>query len=462
MVFMRIPLIVRIAASNVGNIANQEDDAGFYSIAGGDTTNNLFDASGFMAAVLSNGDSVVPRHVFDDHYMHPLTELEIKDTSLAGILQKPGSKVKIPAGDYKLARGSHAAFVPSANGVEYPGPWFGVKITDEWWLPDTNNAAWEPVFLLWCQTTERTGPPSWWADMAAYDSTATNLYLGVAADWDVKSEIKTSRNFAPETPSPGTGMVWQAGCDTTVMFASDSALTMSGRFAFIAYLDSLPDVDPYSANVATNPLTVYNVSGYVDEQLYLIATTPGTNPVWHDSTDDGEDDDDTLPTDLNMIVTGRVWTPPYTSTNTCYLLGIWHPEYAGVDVYASCSSFAATYNQSRSALGIGTINKLDSLLECSYYGDLWIICGDANLSNTITLADVVSIINYVFNKPGWPDCWADNSLCWLSGYVQTGDVNWSGTVTIGDAIQLINYIFNKPCHPNPPGCWEPGFCFIPI
>ena len=84
------------------------------------------------------------------------------------------------------------------------------------------------------------------------------------------------------------------------------------------------------------------------------------------------------------------------------------------------------------------------------------IPGDANASGTITLGDVISIVNYIFNKPG---C-APQPLCWLSGKLCRGDVNGSCTVTLADVIWLGHFIFAKPCAgPGiPPCCWKPIPC----
>lgn len=82
--------------------------------------------------------------------------------------------------------------------------------------------------------------------------------------------------------------------------------------------------------------------------------------------------------------------------------------------------------------------------------------GDANASNTITLADAIAIVNYIFTKPGCNPA----PSCWLSGLVCRGDANGSMTVTLGDAIYLVNYIFNKPGGP-----WTPlpsGTCCQPV
>ena len=83
------------------------------------------------------------------------------------------------------------------------------------------------------------------------------------------------------------------------------------------------------------------------------------------------------------------------------------------------------------------------------------IPGDANASTNLTLADVISIVNYVFNKP----VCLPLPTCWLSGLLCRGDWNGSGTVTLADAIRGVNYIFNKPGGP-----WNAlsiGVCCLP-
>ncbi len=88
------------------------------------------------------------------------------------------------------------------------------------------------------------------------------------------------------------------------------------------------------------------------------------------------------------------------------------------------------------------------------------IPGDANASGTLTLADIIAAVNYVFNKPGWPPCPSASVLCWLSDLLCRGDWNASGNVTLADVIWGVNYIFNKPGGP-----WLPlpsGTCCQPV
>jgi hypothetical protein len=88
------------------------------------------------------------------------------------------------------------------------------------------------------------------------------------------------------------------------------------------------------------------------------------------------------------------------------------------------------------------------------------IPGDANASGTLTLGDAISIVNYIFSKPGWPPCPSMSNSCWLSDLLCRGDTNGSGTVTLADVIRLVNYIFSKPGGP-----WTPlpsGVCCQPL
>ena len=63
--------------------------------------------------------------------------------------------------------------------------------------------------------------------------------------------------------------------------------------------------------------------------------------------------------------------------------------------------------------------------------------GDVNVSGTITSADIIGLVNYVFKGGAQPQ------PC-----VASGDVNCSGAVTSADIISLVNYVFKagpSPC-----------------
>jgi hypothetical protein len=74
--------------------------------------------------------------------------------------------------------------------------------------------------------------------------------------------------------------------------------------------------------------------------------------------------------------------------------------------------------------------------------------GDVNNDNNSTLADVIYLVNYIFNQPGGP--WTINPSC-------SGDVNGDSSLLLSDVIYLVNFIFGKP------GDWTPvptGSCCV--
>ncbi|MCI0531382.1 MAG: S8 family serine peptidase [candidate division Zixibacteria bacterium] len=77
----------------------------------------------------------------------------------------------------------------------------------------------------------------------------------------------------------------------------------------------------------------------------------------------------------------------------------------------------------------------------------YILAGDANGDDNRTLADIISDVNYLFNKPGWPACASDDKICWLSDVLCRGDWNGSNTVALDDVVRGVNSLFNKPGGP---------------
>jgi hypothetical protein len=96
------------------------------------------------------------------------------------------------------------------------------------------------------------------------------------------------------------------------------------------------------------------------------------------------------------------------------------------------------------------------------------IPGDVNNSFTITLGDIVNLVNYIFDKDKLPCLGLDPGNCWAFVPSCRGDINQSGTVTLGDIVNLVNFIFDKdrlPClGTDPDNCWTPvpsGTCCLP-
>jgi hypothetical protein len=82
--------------------------------------------------------------------------------------------------------------------------------------------------------------------------------------------------------------------------------------------------------------------------------------------------------------------------------------------------------------------------------------GDANANSAFAFDDIISIVNYVLAKPGWPACASMGNICWLSDLLCRGDWDGNGQIQFADAIRGVNYILAKPGGP-----WTPvatGVC----
>jgi hypothetical protein len=107
-----------------------------------------------------------------------------------------------------------------------------------------------------------------------------------------------------------------------------------------------------------------------------------------------------------------------------------------------CDALVKAIKNLRTALSLDSIPNLKTKLNC--VGTSCVAKpGDANASGTYTLGDVISIVNYIFNKDG---CTV-KPLCWLTNLLCRGDWNGSNTVSLSDVIQAVNFIFNKPNGP---------------
>ncbi|MCI0530672.1 MAG: VCBS repeat-containing protein [candidate division Zixibacteria bacterium] len=89
------------------------------------------------------------------------------------------------------------------------------------------------------------------------------------------------------------------------------------------------------------------------------------------------------------------------------------------------------------------------------------IPGDANANGRLGLDDIISILNFLYcgsgsggadaqKCNGWPPCSFNSGMCWLSGLLCRGDWNGSCSVTLADIIMGVNFLFNKPGGP-----WDP-------
>jgi hypothetical protein len=366
-----------------------------------------------------------------------------------------GTSVTLPAGTYRRARYSYAGFVPGANGIVYPGPYFGFKIEERLFLPKPNG-----TYLYKVSKIKIDAPPTWWTTPLAFDSTTQDVYFGVAGDFDVY--------FTPPNPSlsnntnvanygfaaPGTGVTWQQGAKAN--FGTDTTLVRNGHFLYVAYMAPSSTPDPFSMHAASNRFGIYPGGGYEDNILYRMASDAAVDTADAYPAVLGKQfkyflsdtaAHDSIPTDMNTVVTLGKLSPPYAEKNFVAVLGVVAPPdtvslAAGPLAQTGCDALAKSIKNLRAALLLDSIPNLKAKLNCE--GTSCVAKpGDANASGTYTLGDVISIVNYIFNKPG---C-TPQPLCWLTNLLCRGDWGGNGLVSLSDVIQAVNFIFNKPGGP---------------
>lgn len=108
-------------------------------------------------------------------------------------------------------------------------------------------------------------------------------------------------------------------------------------------------------------------------------------------------------------------------------------------MYATSGVWTLGNSISQSIIGGATSGAL--ALEAGFWatgihGDCVFPAGDVNISGSITSADIIYLVNYVFKSLAAPlPCAA------------AGDVNCSGSVTSADIIYMVNHVFKSQAAP---------------
>jgi hypothetical protein len=117
---------------------------------------------------------------------------------------------------------------------------------------------------------------------------------------------------------------------------------------------------------------------------------------------------------------------------------VYHDKTKGLLLAGSVNGFNGTvftYTGESSTAGIGGVYDFQQRL---LYNRVITIgqCGDFNTTGSVTVADIVYMVGYLFNSGAVP---MD---------VGSGDINCSGNATVADLVRLVAYLFNSgpaPC-----------------
>jgi len=215
------------------------------------------------------------------------------------------------------------------------------------------------------------------------------MYVGMAIDFDLPSD---------------TGNVWNTpGFDSTLYllyqqgYGEETTLPGGNRFdslyAGIAHLGSAP----YGGHIIPNDCYIYPQSGYRDDSLYAVMSTPGFSII---------DPKDTIPADTiyrtvdwNSVMTFAHISEGYLNT---------------AEVKGTCVIAVSTK-------GLQVLKDRVKM----------IMCGNANRDDKVNLGDVIYIAKY--KMAGGDEPW-----------LYMSDVNNDCAINLGDVIHLAKYLFGYP------------------
>jgi hypothetical protein len=237
-------------------------------------------------------------------------------------------------------------------------------------------------------------------------TTYNGLILGTAADLDVDSVTGDNDGIADE----GAQYVGARGghYDT-----SGTIWTGQSNYASVFYipLDAGCVGTATGGQVLDNQDYVYDESGYNSDTLYNVMSRIDG---WNASTFQA----DTI-TDVNVVMVDRQGQTLGPNDTLEFAFGL------------------ATSNVSESDLKSTIALLKNAVNDACIAGCPITLTGDVNVSGTITSADIIGLVNFVFKGGAAPlPCTA------------SGDVNCSGTVTSADIIGLVNFVFKggaSPC-----------------
>ncbi|MGB2698340.1 MAG: FG-GAP-like repeat-containing protein, partial [Candidatus Zixiibacteriota bacterium] len=379
-----------LSESNVGNLGHQEKDAGFYLYENACKPNFLTDGTVALAFTSPDNDSLVARYIFDEHYLLPETELAVDSFPYLKTI---------------VAEAKFSPVTPQA-----PLPWhhqwwyWTIQIKDYIFYSGVAASSKEQYLALRILYLYYNPPPDWWP----FQDPLPNIpetYLGMVLDidcpcnWDAWNYpfIDSSRRMA----------YLQGYSDAAMEYFRMALAQRDPCYKFIpGPLDTIiccwpdpvvlaqPD-RPYALHILRNDAFIYPQNGYDDDSLYKYLSTPGYS-VYGSGNE----------ADYNIVTTGRV---------------IPAQSFPAADTYSVAYALAVSDQHD--------VAHLDTLVDM-------VLCGNANRDNTVSVADIVSVINYLFKSGSEP---------WL----YMSDCDADGEVTIADAVCLVHYMFKSGY---PPRC----------
>ena len=374
----------------------------------------LYDGSGVLVTVTSDGDTIAAYNMVGDLFVHPLSDLndpaETTFTDSVAYQQALSLQRPAKAGTWlKFGPVLNTPFYPDLSpSCLWPGPYFGYWIESTWYMKSEAK----PRYLLWFTKIYKSPPPCWWP-LCETDLITNNLYAGSVLDWDIRSDSNGIWNSYGENET--LGFVWQRGYGTPEInyFAATAAMVDTGASLKIGNPNGFWSAKVHRHNPADSVVMDFpNDAGI----LYRVMSDSGFNPIPKAT--------DTMLADRHTIFGSVCFPSSAESISFCQALVI---HEAGYD----------------SLKGRVVQARLDMRLPlpggCTYRP------ADVDGNGSWTLTDIVGLVNMVFKgtqKPT-PLCRTD---CNASG----------GNPNLTDIVCLVNKVFKGAANPPPSGeCCKP-------
>lgn len=433
----------RVNFSNAGTVGGSIGSrTGMYVIQADTGAHMLSQGTAYMGAILSNGDTGIFRNIYSEGEFRPLyiegalnETIQVKDTvftdsvSFAQALQQ-GRPAK--AGSWKIARVAYAIDLfndlidfPDLTPEAYPWPgvWMGYWFKDQFWFKNTGNYHW----LVWYRQKIKKAPPCWWPDWPGSPTIATEMYDGVACDWDPFSDsldLSTGVNLPINSSGYNDTMkfAWARGrgnpfnrryaaqvflVDTTVHLRGDTVCVGTN-----CNVDpcSLSAVDPKKRIFGSHALSyegyAAQTGSYLTRQLWPWVTRPG---VSNDFINNKQD--------VTILTTHACFSPSVDTFN--YALGL-SVSIVGWD------TLKKAINEMRFAMALDTIKGTACLAKP----------GDVDGNGSWTLTDIVALVGIVFKGAPKPTPWC-----------RTDCNGTGGNPSLTDIVCLVMKVFKSG--PNP-------------
>jgi hypothetical protein len=283
------------------------------------------------------------------------------------------------------------------------------------------------VKFIWIKFSR---PPLWWPEPGDYPGHG-DIYLGHFADVDAPFDQGCNGCNTAGYDDPRE-MIWMHG------FYNDTIEEGHPEYEDFYVGMALTDtsgavVEPYGMQCVLNDSFIYPQDGWgwLDQELYELAATPGMNIHHPDSVDDR-----TVVLTAEMVPAGG---PDDTTFQGEYIL-----------IEAAVQGAAgAGLQELQAEVDLARSTMIPELNGYGLFDENWPppICGDVYPNGEINSGDVIRLIGYVFlgeSEPPWPlECRAD--------------VTGNGQIDSGDVVRLIGYVFLGESYPPCPdhcGCPE--------